>query len=766
MAQLLIERKDAVFGDEGLTPDEEIRLRNDLGRLTIDFIKSFLQTSVYLTDHQLTHKAIDQFFNSLEPLKEFFYELTFVASQDETKPDFTIEGVMVEPIPLTGCIKTVLAEEFLGKLQDFFRWNMMVSMSFRREMDKPEMIQFLKVTARKFDQGEPGEEKVSRLRAERRRKLSSVMIESNFMNISVVSRDDVLFIERTLPWRVKLALTRLMKNLRDVPLYAKASKKEIQEAKTLLLQEIIRPLRGHDLLMEFLLNCDIVETADTEMEGMDVEADIMMVLQHDQLAQVSSRFLDDLKGNPGASAAERERKDKCLVLLRKCLLPLSDVLNDKSLSIFREAVKAKLLSIEELPNNVQEFLRIEKLADAFLNEPEKYLQRIKSITSADAFRAYASNSSMLFRELVYRKEFIWAVATVKAIHHLCITGTDPRIKYLAQQNLDAMTVKRNFERMISALSEVEKEQQEHVFAICRHFQEKAVPHLIQELRKDAVDDSARAGIRLLLEQIGMEIAPILRKAIERPKQRPLFYRDLLLALGHMRDPDSYQLANVFLGDEEWEVRQAAFKALAYIGGDKSEAALLRGLKDPELTIRKTAVFLLGEIGSRTKQFTAFLIQLVSGKMHPGLSKEISAVFNREWNALRLVTLQLMNTGFAALHSLLEKGIFTRVDFKREDFEDYLIKSMKKQMNISFFKGSEEVMRERLRVYARIISILHLMGTENSLPLLRNARNLSDADIQHQAARAIREIKEREQIVYREHWSNRALRFLKSLLGFS
>ena len=76
----------------------------------------------------------------------------------------------------------------------------------------------------------------------------------------------------------------------------------------MLLQEIIRPLRGQDLLMQFLLNTDLVAQAGVDMEGMDIELANELALKGvcsmEDLAEQSVDELMEIDGMDEARASE------------------------------------------------------------------------------------------------------------------------------------------------------------------------------------------------------------------------------------------------------------------------------------------------------------------------------------------------------------------------------------------------------------------------------------------------------------------------------
>ena len=767
MAQLLHPKKASIFDDDKLSSEDEIKIRNDLGKFTISLIKAILQTSFYKTDHTLTLAAVDEFFVSMKPLKDIFLEITYMSAADVNSIDFTIEGIMVEPINLKSCIKSVLAEEFLGKLRDFFAWNKLVSFSLKREVSREEFIKFLSMTRRKLEDRAESAEGFAELEAtplEREgNRLSDVMVANGLFTVSAICRDEIVFVDRKLPWRVKLALGRLMKNLKEIPIYARATRRELQDVKSLLLQEIIRPLRGQNLLMEFLFNCDLVAQArGEELEDFDIEEEILAVLVRTQLLSVSNCFLQELSRMPAGEERVEERRSKGIVLLRKCAIPLLDVLDDESMSVFREASNAGFFKMKELPRNVQAHIQIEKEVDRFLEDPQEVLEQIQLVDDITGFRRHASNVALMVSELIRRDEYRWARQLVDLMTYLAEAPMDgeAKIHTLARDILDAMASKDNFERMVKALPNLRPQEQDHVFHLCQTFRGKAVPVLVGELRGE-LDEGLRANIRTVLEQMGEDKAVLdfLRHAMDRTNQRPEFYRDFLLVLGALRDEQSYELANQFLGDEVSSVRQAAFTAVTRIGQKKAERDLVRGLMDPDLGVRRAVVVHLGEINSQSPEFRDFLTRLFSGALSPGAWAEFMSLIQRRFDKIQLRNLQLMNSGASALAHLLDSGVV-----KMSEVEERLAKVLDTATRFHLIAGGEKVRGERAQLAIAMIRLLSKAGTGLSIPALVQARESNDKDTHHMAKAAVRDIMEREGIEERVPLTRKVKRWVMLLLG--
>lgn len=717
-------------GGGTLGADDEARLRADLETFTANLVKSVLQTSVFRTDHELTHKAVDAFLESVAALGDRFQEISYVAASIDTKPEINLEGVLPEPIPLRTCLRSALRDEFISKLHDFFGWNRLVSLSIRREVKRAELIKFLEVTTRT-----PSAVPAAAGGLDRSRLLSDILLENDIVHISVVSREELSFGERVVPWRVRLALSRLRKSLKNIPMFSKATVQQIQEAKLLLIRDIVRPLQSRELAVELMVNCDVVETKGTEMEGMDMEWAVANAFVRPRLLIASSCLVDELGRPPGPGEQDKLRRDSALRVLKKCLGLASYVLDRECVALIREVQGKGLVAEEELPENVREYLRISQIADRFLGDPDGYLRQLTESRDVASFRAHASTSALLAGELIQRREYRWVGAVIDALwaHAAGTTGAAPDMQELARQCLELVNVPENVARMLADLGEVDEAAGRRIVEVLGRLGEQAVSTLIDALGREC-PGSTRAAIRRVIEMMGARATGLVRTALRAEHQRWEQCRDLLMVLGRFGDPADHDLACSFRGHLIAEVREAAYETVGRAGAPAAEGVLLEGLRDSDLDVRSTVVSHLGGRGCRAEEFVRFVVDLFTTGRGLALSGLVGDLVRGKLARTRRARLRLLASSAMALGKLVDAGAVVPGEMQRS-----LARTLNRHVPREPSEGGGPIAAERAVLCVAIIGILRTSGTETALKALGRARRSPDRGVSFAAASAAHEI---------------------------
>lgn len=729
-------------------PIEEAEVRAAIETYTVNLVKAIFQASFFRTQHDLTLKAVDAFLESAVVLGDRFEEITYMASSVETKPEIVVEGLGPEAVPLRSCLRSSLRDEFIGKLHDFFGWNGLVSLSIRRDVRRADLLEFLERTARTsiVPAGAAGA-------MEPRRHFSDVLAERGIVGITAIRRDDVVFGERVLPWRVRLALARLRKSLRSIPLYARATAQQIREAKVLVLGDIVRPLQRRELLTELLVNCDLVETCGTELEGMDVAWEVAQAVARPRLLVVAAFLAEELERPAATGGPESARRDRLLGAFRTCLACASTVVDDELVALTRNALRLGWLRQDELADNVREYLDLERLAEQFLADPGMHVRRIRETSDAKGFRAFSSTAPILVRELAQRGQYGWVAAIAGALEDQATgkTPAEPEVRSLARAALEGLTPPALVEKMLADLETADGATQQQILFVLRREPARFADLFLRCLAGPA-GDTARAAIRLLLEQVGAVAVEPVRAALREADRPPEFYRDLLLVLGRLPGGPLPGLSGSFLRHESAEVRQAALFATAAAGGPAVECLLLDALDDEDIAVQAMAVRYLGERGCRNEAFLRFIEDLLAGSGEMTFAAQLRALVGGKEARTRMLVnhLRLLTAAVVALAKRLEREEERDV----ERAERRLVALLGRELDSLQREPSAPEAVERKKLCAAVVGVLRVVGTENSLATLGRARQVPEREVGGAAAAAVREIMARRGVRRPLGWGSR------------
>jgi hypothetical protein len=309
-----------------------------------------VQTGYYSSAHPLAGKATEHIFEKLRGILQDKDELLYMSTSVHVKEDISVDGLLTEPLYLKDSFHNLsLGQHFISKFLDYFDRNHLVSFSIKNRIERKEFEKFIEVLVQQQGADESRED------AETRERFSDTLLKNKIFNIVVVHRDELLGHQRVIPWRVQLALSRLRKDLKIIPLYTKASTQELATAKTQTVADIVRPLRQNIFLKELLLNCDlVVEEGKEGLRDWDIEQAIVNYLAEVVMVSLSWEIIKDMQKEmepPSEKRTEisKERESRCKSILKKIAVRFFSSNSEKAHEILEHLFKQNLVQYQELP---------------------------------------------------------------------------------------------------------------------------------------------------------------------------------------------------------------------------------------------------------------------------------------------------------------------------------------------------------------------------------------------------------------------------------
>ena len=284
----------------------------NLAQFTLSLIKSMLHSGYYAPDHPEAQKDLTDLHGEFTKLVKDRSELTYMVTMTGEERGLIIEGYDSAPLHLDQVMRTNMAELFIPKFLEFFdRWNLL-SFSLKADISAEEFPSFIILMSRppEGDQGtkEAGE------------RLIQAFLDHRILHISTVFNYDIVGKERRLPWRVKMVLTRLRRDLQMLPLYKHVTPEELQRIKLQIMDDVIRPVRTPAFLKEFLVNCDLLATDIAVIREAQIERRTLESLSEEMLAATAWDLIKDLEklsatqGQMGGDRTSEERTRRVSVL--------------------------------------------------------------------------------------------------------------------------------------------------------------------------------------------------------------------------------------------------------------------------------------------------------------------------------------------------------------------------------------------------------------------------------------------------------------------
>ncbi|HSC69970.1 MAG TPA: HEAT repeat domain-containing protein, partial [Candidatus Methylomirabilis sp.] len=424
--------------------------------------------------------------------------------------------------------------------------------------------------------------------------------------VSLVFMDELVGRDRHLPWRVEIALTRLRKDLRMIPLLKTRDATELRRIKAQVIDDIIRPLRRADLFKAILLNCDLIRKDPNEVKPAAIELEIIDHLPPAIVGHTALELAKEL-GSPGPTGANPQR-ERARHLLRAVVSRLHDQAIPGADQVLTHLFDHRLLTLAELPQHLQEALAIKQFADEYLAHEPQHVERLCALRhDPGAAAAYAR----IVPELLRRDKYTAALTILRGIESTATSNSAsaPGFAALVESIRAVVSAGDLFHTLVERFRTGSTGVRQKVVEALAALGKPGIPPLIEAL-VDSEDAELRRHLVDALTQIGSPVLWATRLVLDRPGISPRAARDLLAVLAHIGGAEASHTVRRHLHHPDAGVREDAVIALAQISGREAEGDLLIALKDHEPVVRRRALLCLGNLGCSDPRVLEFLCGVV------------------------------------------------------------------------------------------------------------------------------------------------------------
>ena len=575
---------------EGLSPEEVERLQKvqvKLNDFVLHLIQSFLRTGYYTPEHPESKRAKEGLYQLFKNLFQGEDELTFLIREEQERQEIFVEGVLPEAQKLSRMMIKGMGELYVPKFAKYLERKDLVSLTLKSRMDQTEFTRFVDVMS------EPS--LVDTHRKQDKERFVEVLHSYGIFNISFVFNEELLAPEREMPWRARLTLSRMRKDLRMIPYFQSMAGQELQEIRRKLVQDGLRPIRHPDLLCAVLQNSDLAATAEHHEEI--IEEEIVSSIHKQYFLGTSKIFLREhlaLKQLQKGDAFER-KSDR---LVGKICHRLKEVGTKESEHLLEEFFRQGLISLEDLTSGLKDKVLLERLTDKFLNYTEQFFQKLDQAKDKEAFLNVAHSFVRMIPELIRRDRYSEILRILETITRHFHQKTMWAL--LAGQALEEIGQGEIPHLLEEKFLTAKKEIRTAIIPIFASLEIGSLPPLLNILKKSE-DQWVRKNACEVLIQIGPVAATHLLEELETHQTSVETTCDILRVLGEIKSPQwKASLTKVLRGltsHEHPKLREQAIHTLYQIGGHEGEEIFLSSLDDPDLEVQKRSAWCLGMIKS-------------------------------------------------------------------------------------------------------------------------------------------------------------------------
>lgn len=586
---------------------DEATIKGLFTQFALAFLKVSSLTGYYPADHPSIQDIAGEPHKHLAALSAAVPEVGFVTTSGTGDEEIMVD-LLEEPIPFLTMMRSAMAETFANKFVSYLERNHLVSFTIKTAITFDEFKRFISLfVERKTKQEEGDEESLETPFGEQ-------LVEREIFSVTAISRDDVVGGHRSLPWRVKIAISRLRKDLAVLPMYSKASDIELQAAKQMIIGDIIRPLRRPRFLRELLVNADLIRGQVDELSTVDVEQEIIDCLSAQMVEAVAwdiEKVLEKASwGLVVQQDGEEERRiDEILKdILKRLALRLVGLDVSQTYDLLLHLFELRVVAFNDLPGDLRQLMQAEKWTSQFLLEEETIVTQFSAMEDTNLYRAYLQNIGLVFPELLKKGKIASAARLVQAL------GThardhDHQIRQgMAQIALMDLGSQENVDHLKPFLVHEDRPTRQVAIAMIRQFSYKGAEALLEVLAES--DDAAvRRDVLAALEGMGVSIRALLEERLQIPGQPWYVYRNLLLLVGRVGSDVALEDVKRFVNFMNPRVREQALQTLFSQMEARAIPCILPALRDRDWRVARRAVVLLSDLGCEHPLFLKYLTML-------------------------------------------------------------------------------------------------------------------------------------------------------------
>ena len=583
-------RKELEGIPEGLPSGEVERLQKlqtKLIQFVLHLIQAFLRTGYYTPDHPESKKAKEGLYQLFKELFEVEDELAFLVREEQEKQEIFVEGVLPEAQKLSRMMLKGMGELYVPKFAKYMERKDLVSLTLKSRMGQAEFSRFIDIMS------EPS--LVDTRRRQDKERFTQALLSLGILNISYIFNEDLLAPEREMPWRARVTLSRMRKDLKMIPLFEKMLKQDFQEIRKNLLWDALRPIRQSDLFCAILRNSDLAATSDHREDS--VEDEILSFLRKQYLLGAAKIFLReylDLRQLKKQDSFEA-KSDR---LVKKIAVRLKETGTPEAENLLEEYFRSEVISLDELTPRLKDKILLERMTDKFLKYTDQFFHQLDHAIEKETFLAIALSFVRMIPELVQRDRYPEIIRILETFKRHFNQRT--MWSLLAGQVLEEIGQGSIPLLLEDKFLTGKKEVRNAILPIFVSLEIGAIPHLLHILKKSE-DQWVRKNACEALIQIGPVAAMHLLNELERQQTSVETTCDILRVLGEIKaDQWKTPLSKVlmqYISHDHPKLREQALHSLCIIEGPGGQEIFLGSLKDPNLEVQKRAIWCLGMIKS-------------------------------------------------------------------------------------------------------------------------------------------------------------------------
>jgi hypothetical protein len=615
-----------------LTPEER-QMAEPVAKFILNLTKAMLRSGYYDPDHPSSKTAKKGLYEEFLRVAGEFNEIAFTTQKKGDDTDIFITGILDNQVNVRTLVGSGMAELFVPKLSEYCDRKQLMSFAIKKKITGNHFNQFIDIMS---------DPKVDRDDfAQKGAYLTNSLIESGITEISTVFYDDIINFEIDLPWRVQMAMQRLAKDLKIIPMFKGVSEESIRKIKIQTVQDIIRPLNHPKYFNDFLVNSYIIAHKIADMKPEDIENIIVEAFPIHFLLPTSSYTFQELEHVEQLKAEQPHNPSitRRLIGIRRILKMIASRVSIEkapgAFSFLEQLYRNNILAFKELPVEAQYLVNTRNMTVDIMANFNKYRDALLKVRSTDDALVYLKcfrrilpmmidennweavrdmaalvnqassldvmSSAMLIDALKIRKNELKMASSEPDDDHT-LTNIE---KILAYVFLDLSSA------LISAYENTDRSQHPVLEEILDNFGSLGVDILSRVLAKSDDKETRKMCVASLVSKGELSRKWALN-VLAKPNIAWYLHRNALMILREVsKNPEDFDKIRGHLGHENSKIREEMISLIVSMRPEDAESLIISALDDIDVKVRWRSARALADVSPISESSVNDILNIIA-----------------------------------------------------------------------------------------------------------------------------------------------------------
>jgi hypothetical protein len=620
VAQDEVAREDVAPPEISLAPTaekkdltlEERKKVKPSGEFLMDLTKAMLRSGYYSADHPGSEGAKQGLYQKFQTCLGESRQVEIIKQETREQTDILISGILEEPVNVRTLVGVGMAELFVPKLREYFKRKGLVSFAVKNDITLEHFEKFVDIMSDpQADSGQGA--RVGQL-------LSEALAEHGITEISAVFMDDLIMLELNLPWRVEMAIQRLAKDLKMLPMFQGGSDENIRALKLQIIKDIIRPLRHPEFLKDLIINCYIIAKHVEGIQKEDIEQVIIEAFPLNtllptsefifkELNQLREKHAEDLDNPALVRRVEGVKRILKWVVRRLILADVSGAQN-----FLERLYLNNILTFEELPPDVQYLVNTIMMTKDVQAHVSTYVRRLLGAETTDDAVVLVKFCRRIMPMLFEQNDWKIALLLTRAADR---AGKENKV-FLTKRSLSPNPQRFIYqdltEDLVTIYEKLEEPERKIIDEIIGLLGSQGIEILSKVLSECESRQARKSATDALIKQGEVACLWVL-KALGNPDQPWYLLRNALMILRSVdKNHQGIEQVRSYVTHAHPRVRDEALHTLLTLKGDDAEQIVISALDDPDDKVLWRATNALVELAPLSDPSIVRLIEIIKSEI--------------------------------------------------------------------------------------------------------------------------------------------------------